>query len=291
MSTPNENEQTPTPKISFFDKQETICPVCEHAFRIERLMFGGGRMNAGQLFTDLRREWIPSKKYGEIFPLIYDVVTCPNCWFSALAADFLKVDPRAVPKLQESTDQRKAFIENLFTELNFTLPKGLREGAAGYLLGLHSYQNWGSNFAPSLRSALCCLRASWTFQDLHKKFPQENYDYLSLIMKHKASFFYNRLIDNESSGKESVAGVSFFGPDTDYNWGFDGVIYLSSFFEYTLGDATNVTDRKRRLERSRVVLARLVGLGKSSKSKPSALLEMAKDLYHKIGDELKSMGV
>lgn len=281
------SESASSSKVSFFEKKDSLCPICEHPFRIEKFMTGGGRMNAGQLHSDLRREWLPSKKYGEIYPLIYDVVTCPACWYSAIAADFLKPDPKAIPKLKDSTDDRKAFVADIFPELNFTLPKGLREGVAGYLLALHGYQFWGPNFAPSLKSALCSIRASWIFQDLYKKFPQENFDYLSLIMKHKARFFYSRLVDRETTGKESVGSVTFFGPDIDYNWGYDGVLYLVGYLEFNLGDSHNETDRQKKIERARMILARLVGLGKSSKSKPSAMLDMAKELYHKMGDELK----
>lgn len=274
-------------RISFFEKKPSTCPACEHQFKIERFMMGGGRMNAGQLHQDLRREWLPSKKFGEVFPLIYDVIVCPNCYYSALAVEFLKPDPKAIPKLNENRDNRKAFVADIFPDLDFTLPRGLKEGAAGYLLALHSYQSWGPNFAPSLKSAICSLRASWIFHDLYKKFPQENYDYLSLIMKHKARFYYNRIIERETSGKESVGSVAHFGPDIDFNWGYDGVLYLMGYLEFTLGDATNEDERHKKLERARMVIARLVGLGKSSKSKPSAMLDMAKDLYHQMGGELK----
>lgn len=279
--------QAPSGKISFFEKKPTVCPVCAHEFHIERMMSGGGRLNAGQLHKDLRREWIPSKKFGEIFPLIYDVVTCPSCWYSALACDFHKPDPKAIPKMQEQAQERRDFVEPIFKDLDFTLPKTLREGTASYLLALHAYQNWGGNFAPSLKSALCCIRSSWLFADLHKKFPRENYDYLSLIMKHKARFYYQRLVERETTGKESVSSVAFFGPDVDFNWGYDGVLYLTGYLEFTLGEASDEAERHRKLERARMVVAKLVGMGKSSKSKPSPLLEMAKDLYHEMGAELK----
>lgn len=276
-----------SPRVSFFEKKESICPVCGHPFRIENFMTGGGRMNAGSLGKDLRREWLPSKKYGEVFPLIYDVITCPACWYSALAAEFLKPDPKAIPKLQQTEDERKASLAGIITEPDFTMPKTLKEGAAGYILALHSYEKWTGSYAPSLKSAICALRASWIFSDLHRKFPKENYDYLELILKHKARYFFPRIIDRESSGKESIGNVTYFGPDTDNNWGYDGVLYLSGYLEFTLGDASNETERLKKLERARMVVARLVGMGKSSKSKPSALLEMAKDLYHAMGEEIK----
>ena len=38
------------------------------------MMTGSGRLNAGELTEELRRLYIPSKKYGEVNPLIYYIV-------------------------------------------------------------------------------------------------------------------------------------------------------------------------------------------------------------------------
>lgn len=274
-------------KVSFFEKKDSICPICEHNFRTENFMTGGGRMNAGSLGKDLRRQWLPSKKFGEVFPLVYYANTCPNCYYSALNHEFLKPDPKAIQGIQKTLEDRKNSVKTIFPELDFTMPRTLKEGAASYILAIHSYQHWTGLHAPSLKSGICALRASWIFHDLHHQFPKENYDYLELILRTKAKYFYSIAIDRETTGKESIGGVTNFGPDIDNNWGYDGVLYLSGLLEFTLGDASDETERLKKLERARMVVARLVGMGKSSKSKPSAILEMAKELYHEMGAEIK----
>ena len=48
-----------------------------------------------------------------------------------------------------------------------------------------------------------------------------------------------------------------------------------------------IRDRFNSLSIARRTIAKLVGMGRSSKSKPSARLEMAKDLHHVMGEQLK----
>jgi uncharacterized protein (DUF2225 family) len=44
---------------------------------------------------------------------------------------------------------------------------------------------------------------------------------------------------------------------------------------------------KKSLQSARMAISRIVGMGKSSKSKPSILLDKARDLHKLIGQELK----
>lgn len=274
-------------KLSFFQKNDTKCPVCEKDFKKEELRVGGGRLIAGELGDDLRRYYEASKKFGEVYPLIYYVTTCPHCFYSALSGDFLTPDPKAVPKLLADKDARQKSLSLILPDLDFTASKTLKEGAASYHLALMSYQFSSPNLAPSFKMAVCALRASWVFSDLHKKFPGENFDYLEKIFKYKARFLYMLTIDREQSGEESVAAIQNFGPDTDNNFGFDGVMYLAGYLEFHFGGQTEGETRSKSLANARRAIARLVGMGKSSKSKPSVLLEKAKDLHKLMGEEIK----
>lgn len=275
-------------KVSFFQKNDTLCPICEQGFRREELLTGGGRMIAGNLQDDLRRLYEPSKKFGEVFPLIYSVTTCPHCYYSALSSDFTEVSDKAKPALRDQVERRKDLLKPLFGSPDFQRSKGLKEGAAGYMLALFCYEAWPASDAPTFKMGLCALRGAWVCEDLHRKFPSENWDYLAKVLFHKARYLYNRVIEKEQSGGESVAFIGHFGPDTDNNFGYDGVLYLAGYLEYKYGAEDN--DEKQRaasLASARRMVAKFVGLGKASKGKPSVLIDKARDLHHLMGEEIE----
>ncbi|OQY33376.1 MAG: hypothetical protein B6241_08105 [Spirochaetaceae bacterium 4572_59] len=277
-------------KLTFYQKQETLCPVCDNKFQKEELLSGGGRMNAGDLTKELHREYRPTEKFGKVFPLLYPVTVCPSCYYGAYASDFPHVSGERLGRLKEEIAARKSVVKKIFPELDYQLNRGLPEGIASYILGMMSYESADINSAPSLKQALCCLRASWLSMDLHKEEPRENYDYLAKVFYRKAGYFYNRVVEKEQKGSESVEGIPHLGPDLDNNYGFEGVLYLSGYLEYKYGQRSNPERRALQLKKARATVSRIVGMGKSSKSKPSALLELARDLHKGIKDELDEIG-
>ena len=77
----------------------------------------------------------------------------------------------------------------------------------------------------------------------------------------------------------------------DKNYGYDGVIYLCGLLEYRYGQRQDGELRLKKLDEYKRAIARIFGLGKSSKAKPGPLLDTAKDLYDKISAELTSSNV
>jgi uncharacterized protein len=273
-------------KLTFFSKNALKCPVCDASFHREEMLTGRGRLIAGELTTDLRRMYEPSKKFGELHPLVYPVTVCPSCYYAAYPGDFEGVPGDARQELEGDTDQRINSIRHIFEELDFTEPRTLKEGAASYYFALMCYDKLPKEYVPSFKQALSSLRAAWVFTDLHKKFPGENYDYLSRLFYRKARFFYRQAVEREQRGGESLAQVKNFGPDTDKNYGYDGVLYLAGLLELEYGPTKDPEKREQSLREARRTVARIFGLGKASKDKPSALLDRARDLFKRIGQEL-----
>ena len=273
--------------ISFFQKNDTVCPICEHKFKKEEMRVGGGRLIAGPLGNDLRRYYEASKKFGDVYPLVYYVLTCPGCLYSTLGTDFATPDPKAIDALRLGERERRQSVELIFPNLDWENPKTLREGAAGYFLSTACYQHFSSSFSPTIKSGICALRAGWCFADLHRRFPTENFDYLEKIFYHKARFYYSLSIDRDQNGEEALNAALNFGPDVDNNFGFDSVMYLVGFLEYHYGSSANAELREQSLTMARRAIARLVGMGKSSKNKPTVLIEKAKDLHKLLGEEIK----
>jgi len=276
-------------KLTFFGKNKIKCPLCKEKFRKEELLSGGGRMIAGPLTDELRRLYEPSKKYGEVFPLMYSVVVCPHCLYAAYAPDFPNVGDDQAQAIFQEEKTRKNTMEKLFPQLNFLEPRRLHEGVASYHLAMMCYEHFSKEFSPTFKSALSALRGAWLCNDIHKKYPGENWDYLREIYYHKANFLYGLVVEKETSGEESVGSVTNFGPYPDKNFGYDGVLYLSGLLEYKYGGQGDRERRIKSLQYARQAISRIVGLGKSSKSKPSDILEMARDLHKSIGELLKEM--
>ncbi len=272
--------------VSFFSKQATRCPVCERTFHREELRTGRGRLNAGELTRELRRTYIPSEKYGEVHPVIYPVTACPGCYYSAFPADFQELPPEKLGVARHDSERRIESVRPLFGEPDFTTVRGLREGCASYVLAVHSYDYFPLEFAPTVKQGICSLRAAWLASDLHEKEPHENWDYLARVLYAKARFFYTEALSREQEGQETMGGVAHLGPDTDKNYGYDGVVYLAAYLEYWYGPTSDADGRKARLEHAKVGVGKLFGMGKASKNKPRAILDNARYVYEHIADEL-----
>jgi uncharacterized protein (DUF2225 family) len=148
------------------------------------------------------------------------------------------------------------------------------------------YGYYEPKFSPTVKQGIASLRAAWLLEELHNKQPSENYDWLATLFKRKAQFLYDKAIEYEQSGQESLSTGQNLGPDTDKNYGYEGVLYLSGLLKIKYGCAGSVEQRNESLESTRRTIAKMFGLGKSSKNKPGPLLELAKGLYEKIKHDL-----
>ncbi|MDR1317966.1 MAG: DUF2225 domain-containing protein [Spirochaetales bacterium] len=277
-------------RLTFFSKNKSECPVCQAPFFKEDLLTGRGRMIAGSLTRDLRRLYEPSKKFGEIFPLIYTVTVCPRCYYAAFPEDFFQPPLEAVSGLEEAAEKREKSIEPLFGPLDFKEPRTLKEGAASYFLALTCYDHFTKEQSPTVKQAVCALRSAWIFCDLHRRLPADNYDYLALNFYRKARFFYAQAVEKEQTGMEGIGFMKNLGPDLEKNYGYDGVLYLYGLFEYLHGSRKDRQKRAAALSRAKTTVAKIFGMGKASKNKPAVLLDRAKDLYTDIARELEKLG-
>jgi len=277
-------------KVSFYAKTKTTCPVCGAAFAREELLTGRGRLIAGALTDELRRTYEPSKKFGEVHPLIYPVVVCPSCWYAAYPGDFPAINETGKTRISEDSDHRRDSISALFPSLDFESTRGIPEGVASYYLAVMCYDHFPASAAPTFKQGVSCLRAAWLLSDLHAKFPQDNYDYVAKLFYRKAAFFYSLAVDYEGNGKEQITNAGPLGPDLDKNYGYDGVLYLCALREYRYGSNETPDIRLQAMKRAKTTVARIFGMGKSSKDKPEAILEKAKELYNQISAEVKSIG-
>jgi uncharacterized protein (DUF2225 family) len=276
-------------KLTFISNTHTLCPICAEKFFKEELLSGGGRLIAGKLTDELRRLYEPSAKFGEVSPLIFPVTVCPACYYAAFAFDFPKVEREAIAKIETLTAQRRKSAVLLFPDLDFKIPRTIREGMASCYLAMACYDHFKPYFMPTVKRAILALRSAWLLSDLHRKDPGANFDYASQIFYRKALFFYRLALERDQKGEEALQMKANFGPDTDKNYGYDGILYLSGFLEYSCGEKQDPAGRVKTLQYVKRLFGKIFGLGKSSKNKPSPILEKAKDIYAKIGEEVASL--
>jgi uncharacterized protein (DUF2225 family) len=273
-------------KISYISKEECVCPVCMTSFHREELLTGGGRLIAGKITDELHRLYDPSLKYGDIYPLAYPATVCPQCWFAATDKDFFTLPDDGITQAGNETEKRFRETRLIFPTADFSKPRDLVNGAASWYLVIMSYQCFPVEFSPTIKMGIAALRAGWMLDELHAKFPGYHYDWLALMFKRKAQYFYNEAVLKETSGKETLSGIKNFGPDTDKNYAYEGALYLSGLLQFKYGSRANQEARAEALGAAKRTIAKIFGLGKLSKSKPGPLLEHGRALYDSINKEL-----
>jgi uncharacterized protein (DUF2225 family) len=274
-------------KLTFQSKKEYECPVCDFIFRKEELLTGGGRLIAGRLTEELHRLYEPSAKYGEVFPLVYLATVCPQCWYATIDADFLRIPQENIEKAKEGTEKRIKDTQLIFPSIDFNENRTLMEGAASQYLVLACYDYFDKSVSPTIKQGLAALRCAWLLDELDKKYPQQHYDWLAILFRKKADYLYNEALAREQSGKETLSAMKSFGPDTDKNYSFEGMLYLCAYLRYKYGPSQNPEERKTSLEEARRTIAKLFGMGKASKDKPGSFLEIAKEIYDAINKEIQ----
>jgi len=274
--------------ISYWSKEKCTCPVCKRQFDKEVMLSGNGRMIAGGLSDDLHRTFEPSARFGRIYPLIYEIGACPNCYTAFLWSDFKEMkDKDCADTLYFKREERKNAVSTIFPYFNLKKERSLYDGAAMYYLALLSYGEVGADYLPTMKSAFLALRLAWLLHDLDVLVSNHNFDYISEVFYRKALFFYQQAVYNETQMIEKSSTLNNFGPDMDKNYGWDGVIYLCGLLEYKYGQTDDMQLRLKKLSESKTAIARIFGLGKSSKSKPGPLLERARELYELLSKEVR----
>jgi uncharacterized protein len=277
--------------ISFPSTKETICPICDYEFYVEKLR--GKRVNAGNINDELRREYQPMEKYGKVYPLIYPIIVCPECLYATYPADFKKVKPQEKLKLDDFSEKRKGYIDTIFGhQIDFEENRTLRHGVASYILAISTYSFMSNDVAPTFKRGLSSLRAAWLFETLSQEEPEdkEKYSYLRDTFYLKAEYYYNKAIEYEQKGKERLEDVEHLGPDTDNDYKYDGVKYISSVLSYKLSFLEpDYSKRIKRYSKIKSMMGRLFGFGKVTKEKPGPILEKAKDLYDSIQHKIKEL--
>jgi uncharacterized protein (DUF2225 family) len=157
-----------------------------------------------------------------------------------------------------------------------------------YYLAILTYDEVDLSYLPTMKRAILTLRLAWLCQELEEECPGHNFNVVSDIFYRKAIFFYQQAVINETARVEKSSTLANMGPDSDKNYGWDGVIYLCGLLEYKYGQTEDVSLRLKKLDESKIAIARIFGLGKTTKEKPGPLLEHSRNLYEQLTKELEN---
>lgn len=271
-------------KVTFTAKDSIRCPACDANFRREELF--SGRVNAGDLTDELHRLYIPTQAWGTVRPLVYELTVCPSCFAAAWKHDFVAMTPKVAEAIVQDTANRIESVQRVFGPLDFQDPRRLVEGAASYYLAMLTYERFGKDAAPTFKQGNAALRAAWLCDELEAEEPGRDYAWAAAIFRNKARVLYRAAIEYEQHGREQVSALRWLGPDTDKNYGYEGVLYVAGILELKCGPSEDEAARRSALDASKRTIARMFGLGKRSKSKPGPLLDKARDLYDRLKAEL-----
>jgi uncharacterized protein (DUF2225 family) len=276
-------------KITFLSKDPTVCPICDTQFFRENLLTGSGRLIAGEITDTFHRLYVPSQSFGKIYPLIYPVIVCPDCFYSSLyLSDFSKPPEDAIGKLKSERDERIEFANKLIgSPVDFSRYRTLESGAVSYVLSSIIYDNHSKKSAPVIKQAICSVRAAFLFDELEKEQPGNYYKFLAETFYKKALFFYKHALELNQKKEQVLENLKVLGPDIDKDYGYDGVTYLIGVLTFLYGNKEDPELRKKELEESKLYLGKLFGMGKSTSNKPKEILDKSKNFYDLIGKELK----
>jgi hypothetical protein len=274
--------------LSFRKKEPTVCPVCKAEHHEEVLRQGGGRLIAGKLTDELRRLYKKGEKFGMVYPQAYSLLVCPNCLYTATPKEWSILKPEEIERIRATAEARKKSIQKILGpihETDFHQDRTLALGAGSYLLAVDCYNFRGDYVAPTFKKGLYALRGAWLFGDMAELYPNIPYKNVQKFFYQKAYENYSRVLELFQTGKEMVENAGRIGPDTDKDWGYEGLQFTVASLVLKKGiEETDYAKKMEVFQKTKRYLSRLFGSGKSNKSKPSDLIEKTRDLYDKINE-------
>jgi len=81
-------------------EQSVACPMCGHSFKQMTVLFSKLRQTGTD--SDLR------VRYKDIEPMLYDIITCPSCFYSALSDSFAGTSKRWADRINKEIEPFKA---------------------------------------------------------------------------------------------------------------------------------------------------------------------------------------
>lgn len=273
-------------RISYVGSEQIVCPICEYIFQREEMHGGRGRIVVDKLTQELRHTYKPSEKYGVVNPLLYAITVCPRCLYAAFKTDFTRVNSKAIAGIKRTQNNRRMALASIFPNIDFATPRTLPEGIASYYYAMQCYQHWLPESGPSIKQAVIVLRIAWLCSDFHELEPQSNWDAMARIFYRKARYMYRLSWEQDQAHKEIIPHDFNLGPDTDKNYGIDGICYLTGYLEFFWGSTSDNDVRIQNLQAAKALISNIFSAKQERKLIPALILTNARNLHSAINAAL-----
>ena len=271
---------------TYFASSKTTCPVCGCEIYREELRADHRRLIVDEFTSELRYTYKSTEEFGMVSPLLYPITVCPKCFYAAFKGDFDKPKKEHINAIARQQNTRHVQLKKIIPDANFNNERRLAEGVASYYYAMLCYECVSDDFSPIFKQALCALRAAWLLSDLDTTDPNSNWSLLMRVFYRKARFLYALTLEQEETKNKTLPDDFPLGPDAYKDFGFEGVLYITSILELNWGPRGDPIVREQRLQDAKKRLSQIFGLGKSSKQKPSALLKYSQWLFNLINKEV-----
>ncbi|PLV56699.1 DUF2225 domain-containing protein [Thermotoga sp. SG1] len=155
---------------TFWEKEFT-CPFCEHRFRKKMVFYDAVKIKSRDI--DLK------PVFEDVNPLLYEVVTCPNCYFSAFDKDFETIKIKG-----EETEKRlKELLEEAKKKIKLKNEETHAEAIKRYALSGIVY----SVLNQRKKVAISYLKIAWLFREMGR--PEDEKRYIERALKEFENHF------------------------------------------------------------------------------------------------------
>lgn len=188
---------TPKELEMLYDKSVT-CPVCGEKFKNKTIRSGKARMLGTEM--DLR------PKYEGVDPIKYDVVSCPQCGYTALSRFFDTLSPVQKNDLKEKIGQHfHAREEKEAYEYSDALDR--------YKLAMLSCM---VKQAPDSERAYTCLKTAWIMRGMAEEMDDSQADEKQKVLEQEQQYIQNALtgfVEANMHEEFPIAGMDEFTLD------------------------------------------------------------------------------
>ncbi|ACM22272.1 MULTISPECIES: DUF2225 domain-containing protein [Thermotoga] len=155
---------------TFWEKEFT-CPFCGHRFKKKMVFFDAVKIKSRDI--DLK------PIFEDVNPMLYEVVTCPNCYFSAFDRDFETIKIKG----EETEKKLKKLLEEARKKIKIKDEETPTEAIKRYALSGIVY----SVLNQRKKVAISYLKIAWIFREMGK--PEDEKRYLERALREFENHF------------------------------------------------------------------------------------------------------
>lgn len=191
-----------------FWNKSYVCPVCKNHFEAVRVFSEAIKIKSRD--SDLK------PVYDGVNALMFQLVTCPKCFYTAFEDDFEELHPTHVEIIARMHEK----LKNL--KLNLSENKSPRDAAVQFNIAAAMYTVRKKLF----RAAECFLKVAWLYRDANALDEEKK------ALEHAKELFLKSYTEEDLSEEKQIAALFYLG-ETSKRLGNrkEAILWFSELFE------------------------------------------------------------